>query len=177
MLTRFIPMLGWLAAYRRQDLRSDAAAGLTTAVMIIPQAMGYAMLAGLPPIVGLYAALAPVLAYACLGTSRQLSVGPVAMDSLLVAVAVGAIAEAGSTHYVAVAGTLGVMVSGMAILCASASSRRDFWLASLFSARRTMKPAMRFFSWSATNWLMALASLARRASVVRVKATSSGRPP
>lgn len=110
MLARLFPITSWLPSYRKEDLRSDIVAGFTTAVMIIPQAMGYAMLAGLPPIVGLYAALTPILAYALLGTSRQLSVGPVAMDSLLVAVAVGALAETGSDDYVAIAGTLGVLV-------------------------------------------------------------------
>jgi SulP family sulfate permease len=110
VLARFVPIVGWLPRYKRDDLRSDLAAGFTTAVMIIPQAMGYAMLAGLPPIVGLYAALTPVLTYALLGTSRQLSVGPVAMDSLLVAAAVGAVAKTGSDEYLAVAMTLGTLV-------------------------------------------------------------------
>lgn len=109
-LAQLVPIAGWLPAYARGDLRSDLAAGLTTAVMVIPQGMGYAMLAGLPPIVGLYAALAPILAYAIFGTSRQLSVGPVAMDSLLVATAVGALAEAGSDQYLHIATTLAVMV-------------------------------------------------------------------
>lgn len=113
LLSRVFPITEWLPGYRREDLRADTAAGFTTAVMIIPQAMGYAMLAGLPPIVGLYAALSPVLAYALLGTSRQLSVGPVAMDSLLVAVAVSAIAQTGSTQYVTIAATLGVMVGAI----------------------------------------------------------------
>ncbi|MDD9933982.1 MAG: solute carrier family 26 protein [Myxococcales bacterium] len=107
---RLLPMLSWVRGYRRQDLRGDITAGLTTAVMLIPQGMGYAMLAGLPPIVGLYAALVPLLIYAALGTSRQLAVGPVAMDSLLVAVAVGAIAETGTESYLAYAVLLGAMV-------------------------------------------------------------------
>lgn len=115
-LARFVPIVDWLPTYKREDLRSDLTAGFTTAVMIIPQAMGYAMLAGLPPIVGLYAALTPILAYAVLGTSRQLSVGPVAMDSLLVASAVGAIAQSGSHEYVAVAMTLGVLVGLVQLL-------------------------------------------------------------
>lgn len=110
MLARFFPVVGWLRAYPKAFLRSDLSAGFTTAVMIIPQAMGYAMLAGLPPIVGLYAALTPIFAYALLGTSRQLSVGPVATDSLLVATAVGGMANAGSDQYVAIAMTLAVLV-------------------------------------------------------------------
>ncbi len=105
-----LPILRWLPAYQRSDLGADTVAGLTTAVMLIPQAMGYAMLAGLPPIHGLYAALAPILVYAVLGTSRHLAVGPVAMDSILVAAGVGAIATLGTEHYILVAAALGVMV-------------------------------------------------------------------
>jgi SulP family sulfate permease len=78
--------------------------------MLVPQAMGYALLAGLPPIVGLYASVAPLLLYAALGTSRQLAVGPVAMDSILVAGAVGAIATVGAEQYVLIAAALGMMV-------------------------------------------------------------------
>ena len=109
-LSRFFPVLTWLPSYRRSDLPSDAVAGLTTAVMLVPQGMAYAMLAGLPPIVGLYASVVPQLVYAVLGTSRQLAVGPVAMDSLMVAAAVGGIAAQGSDHYVALAVLLGLLV-------------------------------------------------------------------
>lgn len=116
ILRSAVPMLRWLPSYQRQDLRPDIIAGLTTAVMIIPQAMGYAMLAGLPPTVGLYAALTPIAAYAVFGTSHQLSVGPVAMDSLLVAVAVSALATAGSEQYVAIAVALGLMVGVVQML-------------------------------------------------------------
>jgi SulP family sulfate permease len=105
-----LPILGWLPRYQRSDFGADAVAGLTTAVMLIPQGMGYAMLAGLPPMHGLYAALAPILVYAALGTSRQLAVGPVAMDSILVAAGVGAIATVGTEHYILVAGATGLLV-------------------------------------------------------------------
>lgn len=105
-----LPIVGWLRNYQRADLGADVVAGLTTAVMLVPQAMGYALLAGLPPIHGLYASVAPILLYATLGTSRHLAVGPVAMDSILVAGAVGAIATAGVEHYVLIAAALGVMV-------------------------------------------------------------------
>jgi SulP family sulfate permease len=81
--------------------------------MLVPQAMGYALLAGLPPIHGLYAAVAPLLFYAVLGTSRHLAVGPVAMDSILVAGAVGAIATIGTENYVLIAAALGLMVGGV----------------------------------------------------------------
>ena len=105
-----LPILGWLRSYQRADLGPDIVAGLTTAVMLVPQAMGYALLAGLPPIHGLYAAVAPLLLYAALGTSRHLAVGPVAMDSILVAGAVGAIATIGTENYVLIAAALGMMV-------------------------------------------------------------------
>ena len=91
-----LPIVAWLRDYRRSDLGADVVAGLTTAVMLVPQAMGYALLAGLPPIHGLYASVAPILIYAIFGTSRHLAVGPVAMDSILVAASVGAIAELGT---------------------------------------------------------------------------------
>lgn len=108
-----LPILDWLRAYQRADLGADLIAGLTTAVMLVPQAMGYALLAGLPPIHGLYASVAPVLMYAVLGTSRHLAVGPVAMDSILVAGAVGAIAAVGTQDYVVIAAALGMMVGAV----------------------------------------------------------------
>ncbi len=106
----WLPILRWLPSYRREDLPSDLGAGLTTAVMLIPQAMAYALLAGLPPIHGLYAASIPLIAYAVFGSSRQLAVGPVAMDSLVVAVGVGALASAGTEQYIAYAILLAAMV-------------------------------------------------------------------
>lgn len=105
-----LPIVSWLRSYQRADLGADIVAGLTTAVMLVPQAMGYALLAGLPPIHGLYASVAPIVLYAALGTSRHLAVGPVAMDSILVAGAVGAIAQVGTEGYVLIAAALGMMV-------------------------------------------------------------------
>jgi len=110
------PLVGTLRGYQKDQLRGDITAGVTTAVMLIPQGMAYAMLAGLPPIVGLYSALVPPLLYAFLGTSRQLSVGPVAMDSLLVAAGVGAIAQTGTDEYVAAAVLLALMVGAIQLL-------------------------------------------------------------
>ncbi len=107
---RFVPLLTWLPNYRRADLGGDVAAGLTTAVMLIPQAMAYAMLAGLPPVVGLYASMVPLVVYATFGTSRQLAVGPVAMVSLLVATGVGALVEPGSPDYIALAVSTALLV-------------------------------------------------------------------
>jgi len=100
----------WLDGYSRSTFSSDLVAGATVAVMLVPQAMAYAMLAGLPPIVGLYASVVPVLVYALLGSSRQLAVGPVAMVSLLTATGVGALAASGTPEYLAAAIMLALLV-------------------------------------------------------------------
>lgn len=109
-LSAFIPILSWLPGYSRNKLNGDISAGLTVGVMLIPQGMAYAMIAGLPPIYGLYASIIPLVLYAIFGTSRQLAVGPVAMVSLLVAAGVGQMAEVGSEHFIALAITLALMV-------------------------------------------------------------------
>ncbi len=119
-LVRLHPLAPWLRNYDRADLGSDVSAGLTVAVMLVPQAMAYALLAGLPPVVGLYASAIPLFVYSLFGSSRQLAVGPVAMVSLLVAASVGQIATPGSPEAVALAITLaalvGVMQAGMGVL-------------------------------------------------------------
>ena len=94
---------GWLRAYRKADFPRDLAAGAVVAVILAPQGMAYALLAGLPPIVGLYAATVPLVAYALVGSSRHLSVGPVAIVSLLVHVACSKVALPGTTAYLAAA--------------------------------------------------------------------------
>ncbi|MGA1344933.1 MAG: SulP family inorganic anion transporter [Ilumatobacteraceae bacterium] len=109
-VSRFVPATTWLRRYRRVDLRSDISAGLTIAAMLVPQGMAYALLAGLPPEVGLYASTLPVIAYALLGTSRQLAVGPVAIVSLLTASALQPMFEQGSAGYVTAAALLALMV-------------------------------------------------------------------
>ncbi len=100
MLKRIFPFLSWISNYDRSKFNSDLVAGLTVGIMLIPQGMAYAMIAGMPPIYGLYAALVPQLVYALMGTSRQLAVGPVAMDSLLVAAGVGALQLINEAAYV-----------------------------------------------------------------------------
>ncbi|WP_425423097.1 SulP family inorganic anion transporter [Robiginitalea biformata] len=102
-MKRFLPILDWLPGYKKAWLPGDLAAGLTVGILLIPQGMAYAMIAGLPPVFGLYAALVPQLVYALTGTSRQLAVGPVAMDSLLVASGLGALALTGIEEYIAMA--------------------------------------------------------------------------
>ena len=99
----YFPIVSWIKSYSKKDLKSDFAAGLTVGVMLIPQGMAYAMIAGLPPVYGLYAALFPQVVYAFMGTSRQLAVGPVAMDSLIVAAGLGALSLSGPQEYLALA--------------------------------------------------------------------------
>jgi SulP family sulfate permease len=98
-LTRLVPAFDWIRHYERRNLAGDSLAGLIVATLLIPQGMAYALLAGLPPEIGLYASLLPLVAYALLGSSRLLAVGPVAMVSLLIANGVGNLAEPGSTRY------------------------------------------------------------------------------
>lgn len=112
-MKRYLPLLEQLDGYDRETFQSDALAGLTTAIMLIPQAMAYAMLAGLDPIIGLYASTIPLAVYGLLGTSRQLAVGPVAMVSLLVASGVGAIAGDDMALYTGLAVLLALMVGLM----------------------------------------------------------------
>jgi len=107
---KYFPIINWLKDYRRENLRGDMSAGLTVAVMLVPQAMAYAMLAGLPPVVGLYASTLPIIAYVLLGSSRHLAVGPVAMVSLLVFAACSKEAQVGSQEYVSLVVTLTIMV-------------------------------------------------------------------
>jgi len=83
-LHRHIPAFNWLRNYQSKYLIGDITAGIIVASLLIPQSMAYALLAGLPPQVGLYASIAPAIIYPLLGTSRVLAVGPVAVDSLMV---------------------------------------------------------------------------------------------
>jgi len=111
MLARIVPAWDWLRGYRRADLAGDLAAGAVMAVMLVPQSMAYAMLAGLPPVAGLYASTAPLAAYALFGSSRHLAVGPVAMVSLVVVAKCSAIVpEVGSRDYVRLVLLLSLMV-------------------------------------------------------------------
>ncbi|MDZ7779941.1 MAG: sulfate permease [Gemmatimonadota bacterium] len=104
-----LPAPDWLRSYRRADLPGDLSAGVTVAVMLIPQGMAYAMLAGLPPVVGLYASTIPLFVYALLGSSRQLAVGPVAIVSLLTLSGISAVAEPGSGEFIALAALLALL--------------------------------------------------------------------
>jgi sulfate permease, SulP family len=114
------PLVETLRGYDRSVFRSDLSAGLTVGVMLIPQGMAYALIAGMPPVYGLYAALVPLAVYALLGSSRQLAVGPVAIVSLLVAAGVGPLAGGDPVRYVELALLLALMVGvlqvGMGLL-------------------------------------------------------------
>ena len=109
VVIRLVPATAWVGSYRRELFRPDLSAGLTVAVLLIPQSMAYAALAGMPPQAGLYAAIVSLVVYAVLGTSSFISVAPVAIDSLLVAAAVGPIADGDTGVYVAAAGLLAVL--------------------------------------------------------------------
>jgi len=115
-MRRFFPILSWLPRYKKGYLTRDAIAGLTVGIILIPQGMAYAMIAGLPPVYGLYAALLPLLVYAILGSSRQLAVGPVAMDSLLVAAGLGTLAVSDIQEYIGLAILLIFLVGSIQLL-------------------------------------------------------------
>lgn len=109
-LSKFFPIAEALAQYNSSLFKSDLIAGLTVGVMLVPQGMAYAFLAGMPPIYGLYSGLIPLLIYALLGTSRQMSIGPVAVSSLLVLAGVGQLAEPGSADYVSYVVMAGLLI-------------------------------------------------------------------
>jgi sulfate permease, SulP family len=115
-LSQYLPILDWGLHYRRDYLTGDLTAGVIVASLLIPQGMAYALLAGLPPQVGLYASILPQMVYAVLGTSRMLSVAPVAVDSLMVATAVGALATQATPEYLGLALLLALMVGLVEIL-------------------------------------------------------------
>lgn len=129
-LARYLPILDWTRNYNGTTLTSDIVAALIVTIMLIPQSIAYAMLAGLPPEVGLYASIAPIIAYAVFGTSKVLAVGPVAVISLMTLTAAGKIAPAGSAEFIAAALIL-AFLSG-SILIAMGVLRLGF-LANLLS--------------------------------------------
>ena len=109
-LKKWLPVLEWLPQYQKGWFRHDLVAGLTVGVMLVPQGMAYALLAGMPPIYGLYASLIPLLLYAIFGTSRQISIGPVAVDAFLVLAGLSLIAEPQSPEYISL-----VILTGLAV--------------------------------------------------------------
>lgn len=105
-LTQYLPFTKWMRHYRRDDLPGDLIAGITIATMLIPQTMAYALLAGLPPIVGLYSGILPVLVYGLMTSSRVLTLGPTAITSVMILDTIGPLAEQGSGAYLAFSLTL-----------------------------------------------------------------------
>ena len=114
-IKQYFPILSWAADYQRDTFISDLLAAVIVTIMLIPQSLAYALLAGLPPEMGLYASMLPLVAYAIFGTSRTLSVGPVAVVSLMTASAIGHIAAPGSVSYIEAALLL-ALLSGMFLL-------------------------------------------------------------
>jgi SulP family sulfate permease len=115
-MRRFLPFLDWLPEYNKNLFGKDLVAGITVGIILIPQGMAYAMIAGLPPVYGLYASLFPLVLYAFLGTSRHIAVGPVAMDSLLVAAGLGTLAISGVQNYILMALFLSFMVGAFQLI-------------------------------------------------------------
>lgn len=114
-LSRYFPILDWGKQYRGTAFLNDGLAAIIVTVMLIPQSLAYALLAGLPPQMGLYASILPLVAYAIFGTSRTLAVGPVAIISLMTAAAAGKLAAQGSPEYIVIAGLL-ALISGTMLL-------------------------------------------------------------
>ncbi|MDZ4308113.1 SulP family inorganic anion transporter [Allopontixanthobacter sp.] len=109
LLARYLPIVEWGRTYNRAVLTNDLMAAVIVTIMLIPQSLAYALLAGLPPVVGLYASILPLIAYAIFGTSRTLAVGPVAVVSLMTASAAGAVAAQGTPEYLEAAITLAAL--------------------------------------------------------------------
>ncbi len=117
-MEKFIPATRWLRSYDRSLFAGDLTAGVITAILLIPQAMAYSALAGLPPEIGLYASIAAPIMYALFGSSKTLAVGPVAVASLMVAYALSSVAEQGSASYLESAILLSLMVGACFIAIA-----------------------------------------------------------
>ncbi len=112
----YVPMLDWGRRYDGKAFSNDMIAAVIVTIMLIPQSLAYALLAGLPPEAGIYASIAPIILYAVFGTSRALAVGPVAVVSLLTASAIGQVAEQGTAGYAVAALTLAFLSGGFLLL-------------------------------------------------------------
>lgn len=112
-ITRYLPILSWARSYNRAALSNDLLAALIVTIMLIPQSLAYALLAGLPPEAGLYASIVPIVLYAIFGTSASLAVGPVAVVSLMTAAALSNIVEQGTMGYATAALSLAALSGAM----------------------------------------------------------------
>ncbi len=115
MLSRYLPVLDWGRRYTRATFGADVMAAVIVTIMLVPQSLAYALLAGLPPEAGLYASILPIVLYALFGTSAALAVGPVAVVSLMTAQAVGQVAAAGTAGYAVAALTLAFLSGAMLV--------------------------------------------------------------
>ena len=131
-------MLEWLRQYRRAQLPGDISAGIVVAMMMIPQGMAYAMVAGLPPVVGLYASIVPPLLYALFGSSMTQSIGPMAITSLMTASVLAPLAAPGSGLYMVLAAQLALLSGAVLLVC---GLLRIGFLANFFS-----RPVMNGFT-------------------------------
>jgi SulP family sulfate permease len=113
---RYLPILDWGRRYDRSAFSNDMIAAVIVTIMLIPQSLAYALLAGLPPEAGIYASIAPIVLYAVFGTSKALAVGPVAVVSLLTASAIGQVAETGTAGYAVAALTLAGLSGAFLVL-------------------------------------------------------------
>ncbi len=113
---RYLPVFTWSRAYDREVFANDMIAAVIVTIMLIPQSLAYALLAGLPAQMGIYASMAPIILYAIFGTSRTLAVGPVAVVSLMTAAAIAKVAEPGSAEFVAAAITLAFLSGAFLVL-------------------------------------------------------------
>ena len=113
---RYLPILEWSRQYNRTSLTNDMMAAVIVTIMLVPQSLAYALLAGLPPEAGIYASIVPIVLYAIFGSSRVLAVGPVAVVSLLTASAVGQVGETGTAGYAIAALTLAALSGGFLVL-------------------------------------------------------------
>jgi len=115
MFKRYLPIFTWLPHYHKRLLGADLLAGLIVTVMVIPQSLAYALLAGLPAVVGLYASILPQLLYTFLGTSRTLAVGPVAIIALMTGAALSSVAAPGTPEYLQAALVLSLLSGGILV--------------------------------------------------------------
>jgi SulP family sulfate permease len=115
IIERWVPLIGWLKTYHRGLLTRDVLAAVIVTLMLVPQALAYAMLAGLPPEMGLYASMLPLVLYAIFGTSASLAVGPVAVAALMTASALSSFAAPGSPEYIGAALVLAAL-SGLILI-------------------------------------------------------------
>ena len=137
LVHRSLPILSWIPAYRREWLVSDVFAGLALWAVMVPEGMAYAGIVGVPPIMGLYTIVPALIAYALLGTSRQLVVGPDTATGLISALTVGAVAVQGAAEYNALTSTLAILIGFFFLLF---GAMRMGWVAAFVST-----PVMRGF--------------------------------